>query len=38
MSEMIKEDIFSEETEDEQIAEINTRIKQLDQQIVKIIS
>jgi len=38
MSEMIKEDITDEETQDEQIAEINARIKELEQQIVKIIS
>lgn len=38
MSEIIKEDIFDEDTKDEQILEINSRIKELEQQIVKIIS
>ena len=38
MSEIIKEDIFDEDTQDEQIIEINTKIKELEQQIVKTIS
>lgn len=38
MSDIIKEDIFDEDTQDEQIIEINTKIKELEQQIVKIIS
>jgi len=38
MSEMIKEDIFDDDTQDEQILEINARIRELEQQIVKIIS
>ena len=38
MSDIIKEDVFNEDTQDEQILEINTRIKELEQQIVKIIS
>lgn len=38
MAIMIKEDIFDEDTEDEQIAEINAKIKELEQQIVKVIS
>lgn len=38
MSDIIKEDIFDEDTQDEQISEINAKIKELEQQIVKIIS
>ena len=38
MVEMIKEDIFDEDTQDEQIEEINSKIKELEQQIVKVIS
>ncbi len=38
MSGIIKEDIFDEETQDEQIEQINAKIKELEQQIVKIIS
>ena len=38
MSAMIKEDIFDEDKKDEEIATINDRIKELEQQIVKIIS
>ena len=38
MSDMIKEDIFDENTQDEQIEEINSKIKELEQQIVKVIS
>ena len=35
---MIKEDIGDEDKKDEEIATINDRIKELEQQIVKIIS
>lgn len=38
MAVMIKEDIFDEDTQDEQIAEINAKIKELEQQIVRVIS
>ena len=38
MSAMIKEDIFDEDKKDEEIAVINDKIKELEQQIVKIIS
>ena len=38
MSEIIKEDIEDENTKDEQIAEINAKIKELEQQIVRVIS
>ncbi len=38
MSDIIKEDIFDEDKKDEDIMEINARIKELEQQIVKIIS
>ena len=38
MSEIIKEDIEDEDTKDEQIAEINAKIKELEQQIVRVIS
>ena len=38
MSDMIKEDIFDEDKKDEEIMEINSKIKELEQQIVKIIS
>ena len=38
MSDIIKEDIFDEDTQDEQIEEINNKIKELEQQIVKVIS
>lgn len=38
MEDMIKEDIFDEDKKDEEIEEINRRIKELEQQIVKIIS
>ena len=38
MSIMIKDDILDEDTQDEQIEEINARIKELEQQIVKVIS
>ena len=38
MSKMIKEDISDEDKKDEEIAEINNKIKELEQQIVKIIS
>ena len=38
MSAMIKEDIFDEDKKDEEIAAINDKIKELEQQIVKIIS
>lgn len=38
MSTMIKGDIFDEDKKDEEIASINDRIKELEQQIVKIIS
>lgn len=38
MEEMIKDDIFDEDKKDEEIEEINRRIKELEQQIVKIIS
>jgi len=38
MSEMIKEDVFDEDKNDEEIMEINAKIKELEQQIVKVIS
>jgi len=38
MSDIITEDIFDEDTQDEDIIEINTKIKELEQQIVKVIS
>ena len=38
MSKMIKENISDEDKKDEEIAEINNKIKELEQQIVKIIS
>ena len=38
MYEIIKEDIFDEDTKDEQIIEINKQIKELEQQIVRVIS
>ena len=38
MSDIIKEDVFDVNTEDEEIIEINAKIKELEQQIVKIIS
>ena len=38
MEEIVKEDIFNEEKKDEEIEEINKKIKELEQQIVKIIS
>ena len=38
MSDMIKDDIFDEDTQDEEIININSKIKELEQQIVKIIS
>ena len=38
MSDIIKEDIFDEDTKDEQILEINAKIKELEQQIVRVIS
>ena len=38
MSAMIKDDIFDEDKKDEEIEKINDRIKELEQQIVKIIS
>ena len=38
MEDMIKDDIFDESKEDEEIEEINKKIKELEQQIVKIIS
>ena len=38
MSDIIKEDIFDEDTQDEEIELINAKIKELEQQIVKIIS
>ena len=38
MSIMIKEDIVDEDKKDEEIALINDKIKELEQQIVKIIS
>ena len=38
MEEMIKNDMFDEDKKDEEIEEINRRIKELEQQIVKIIS
>lgn len=38
MAKIIKEDIFDEDTQDEQIAEINAKIKELEQQIVRVIS
>ena len=38
MEEMIKDDIFDETKKDEEIEEINKKIKELEQQIVRIIS
>ena len=38
MSDIITEDIFDEDTQDEEIININTKIKELEQQIVKVIS
>ncbi len=38
MSDIIKEDIFDEDKQDEEIVEINNKIKELEQQIVKVIS
>jgi len=38
MSEIIKEDVFNEDTQDEKIIEINSKIKELERQIVEIIS
>ena len=38
MEEMIKNDMFDEDKKDEDIEEINKKIKELEQQIVKIIS
>ena len=38
MSDIIKEDIFDEDTKDEEIEAINTKIKELEQQIVRVIS
>ena len=38
MEEIVKDDIFNEDTSDEEIEEIRNRIKELEQQIVKIIS
>ena len=38
VSDIIKEDIFDEDTQDEQIIDINAKIKELEQQIVRIIS
>ena len=38
MSEIIKEDIFDEDKQDEEISNINAKIKELEQQIVRIIS
>ena len=38
MSDIIKEDIFDEDTQDVQIEAINAKIKELEQQIVRIIS
>ncbi len=38
MEDMIKDDIFDENKEDKEIEEINKKIKELEQQIVKIIS
>lgn len=38
MSDIITEDIFDEDKKDEEILEINTKIKELEQQIVKVIS
>ena len=38
MEDMIKDDIFDEDKKDEEIEEISRRIKELEQQIVKIIS
>ena len=38
MSDIIKEDIFDENKKDEEIEAINTKIKELEQQIVKVIS
>ena len=38
MTDIIKEDIFDEDTKDEDILEINAKIKELEQQIVRVIS
>ena len=38
MSDIIKEDIFDEDKKDEEIEAINSKIKELEQQIVKVIS
>ena len=38
MSDIIKEDIFDEDTKDEEIEAINAKIKELEQQIVRVIS
>ena len=38
MSDIIKEDIFYEDTKDEEIEAINAKIKELEQQIVRVIS
>ncbi len=38
MASIIEEDIFDEDTQDSQIEEINSKIKELEQQIVRIIS
>ena len=38
MAQMVKDDIFDEDKKDEEIAAINNKIKELEQQIVKIIS
>ena len=38
MADIIKEDIFDEDTKDEDILEINAKIKELEQQIVRVIS
>ena len=38
MAAMVKDDIFDEDKKDEEIAAINDKIKELEQQIVKIIS
>ena len=38
MTVMIKEDVFDADKNDEEIAEINAKIKELEQQIVRVIS
>ena len=38
MSDIIKEDIFDEDKKDEEILAINDKIKELEQQIVRVIS